>query len=81
MDLTTPQPNHEQGTHFWLITIQASHPGGGVSTRYFQGTVTPAPGETRMDVFNRLLQEVSEVEPAFRQNGVVLAFDLQPNQL
>jgi hypothetical protein len=69
----------QQGTHFWLMTIQKAVSGG---IRYLdaQGTWTPGPAETRMDAFNSIRLDVEMRDPRI-QGGVVLAFDIQPNQL
>ena len=72
--MTTAQ-SAEQGTHFWHMTLQR---GNHQADHY--GTFTPKPTETRLDVFNWLYSHVTEKDPSV-QDGVVLAFDIQPNQL
>lgn len=64
----------EQGTHFWLMTVQTPHPGGGTSVSTRWGDITPGIDDTRESIF-RLLFEA--IDPSAN----VLAFDLQPNQL
>jgi hypothetical protein len=69
----------QQGTHFWFMTIQtASEDGSRISD--YAGTVTPARGKTRMDMFNQVREEIGSYAPHTRA-GAVLAFDLQPNKL
>lgn len=75
--MTTPQP--EQGGHFWFMTIQTPNTIGYYMNCY-QGTWTPQPGETRLDTFNAIRSYVDENDPRAR-GGIVIAFDLQPNQL
>jgi len=65
----------EQGTHFWFMSIRA--PEGAMS---FTGTVTPGPGETRLDLFGRIHDQIVSENPAVR-DASVLAFDIQPNQI
>lgn len=69
----------EQGTHFWFMTIQTPNAGGYYLNSY-QGTITPRQGSTRLDLFNRLVAEVHELDPK-SQGGAAIAFDVQPNRL
>lgn len=68
-----------QGSHFWFMTIQTANATGYYVNSY-QGAWTPAPGETRLDVFNAIRRFVEEQDPRSR-GGVVTGFDLQPNTI
>lgn len=70
----------QQGTHFFLITIQYPRPGGTVGITSANGAWTPARKSTRLDVFNAIRAELESQYPECR-GGTVLAFDLQPNRL
>lgn len=70
----------EQGSHFWFMTIQAPNSTGGFYMNSYQGTRTPKRGSTRLDLFNSIRQEIGENDP-LGKNGVVIAFDIQPNKL
>jgi len=72
-------PMGKQGTHFWFMTVHMVANGQPI-TRSFHGTVTPLRGETRFDLFNRLVADVAEADPR-TANGGVQAFDVQPNKL
>jgi len=65
-----------QGSHFWFMVI--AMPGGNVGS--YQGTITPRPGATRLDMFNQVREDVRRHAPATTA-GAVTAFDVQPNQL
>lgn len=71
-----------QHSHFWLIVIQTPNtptsPGYYVGTTY--GTLTPSPGATRFDLFSMARAYAEAKDPRLR-GGVVLAFDIQPNQI
>lgn len=69
----------EQGTHFYFITLQQAN-ARGIYTNTLSGYWTPAPGQTRLDVFNEIRAKF-EARDAGVRGGVVLAFDIQPNQL
>jgi hypothetical protein len=69
----------EQGSHFWLMVIEAPS-AMGVRINSYQGTRTPGRGMTRLDLFNSVRAEVEERDPLSR-GGVVTAFDVQPNKL
>ena len=73
------EPTPEQGTHFWFMSVMAVNPRGPWMNDY-QGTVTIAPDATRLELFNQIREEVAEKDPRSR-GAVVLAFDIQPNQL
>jgi hypothetical protein len=65
----------KQGTHFWLMTFadERGHYGA-------NGTMTPEPGATRIDMYNVIHATLVERDPDLR--GVpVIAFDIQPNRL
>ncbi|MET8826070.1 hypothetical protein ABZX40_13440 [Streptomyces sp. NPDC004610] len=67
-----------QGTHHYVLTLQAVV-GGGVAFASRVGTVTPHPGATRHDIYLDLRAEIVRTSPDLAQ-GSVLFFDLQPNQ-
>lgn len=46
----------------------------------YQGLTTPERGETRIDLFNRIRQEIERDYPS-SVRGAVIAFDVQPNKL
>jgi hypothetical protein len=46
----------------------------------YQGTVTPSPDATRLELFNQIRQEVAGNDPRSR-GAIVLSFDIQPNEL
>jgi hypothetical protein len=73
------EPTPEQGTHFWFISIQTSN-ARGIYTNSYQGAWTPPPGATRLDMFNKI-QDLVETEDPRARGGMVIAFDIQPNQL
>jgi len=64
---------------FWLMTIQTPNRAGYNITDY-QGVTTPAPGTTRLDLFNQIRNEIYREYPQ-SQGGAVIAFDLQANEL
>lgn len=64
-----------QGTHFWSVSFAK----GGDST-FFNGTCTPPPGATRLDMFNDIVDTIIKEYPRV-SGAAVLAFDIQPNQL
>jgi hypothetical protein len=69
----------KQGTHFYLIAIQYAIERGWAVTGS-KGTWTPGRKQSRLDVFNEIWQRTVEKHPEVAE-GVVLAFDLQPNKL
>lgn len=78
--METDKPDTEsQGTHFWFMSIQVANPQG-YTLWDLQGTITPVPGVTRLDLFNGLRADAAEHRPELR-SGAVIAFDIQPNQL
>ena len=64
---------------FWFMTIQKPNAHGYFLNSY-QGTLTPAPGTTRLTLFNEIREEVDRQDPR-TIGGVVIAFDVQPNEL
>lgn len=68
-----------QGSHFWFMTIQTANAAGYYLNSY-QGTWTPVPGETRLDVFNAIRRFVEEKDPRC-MGGVATVFDVQPNTI
>lgn len=73
-----PEPV-EQGTHFWFMTIQTPNASGYFVNSY-QGTWTPRTGATRLDTFNDIRRYV-DGEDLRARGGIVISFDIQPNQL
>jgi hypothetical protein len=73
------EPASEQGTHFWFMSIQTPN-ATGVYTNSYQGAWTPALRATRLDMFNEIQAFVENEDPRAR-GGMVVAFDIQPNQL
>jgi hypothetical protein len=73
------KPNERQGTHFWFLTMQTPN-ASGIYMNTYQGTWNPAPDATRLDMFNRIRSFVEEKDPRSR-GGMVISFDIQPNQL
>jgi hypothetical protein len=65
-----------QGTHHFVITLENPQYGS-VSC---SGTVTPPPGQTRHDVFQRIFSGLVNNAPQFA-GANVLFFSLEPNQL
>jgi hypothetical protein len=72
--------NSEQGTHFFLITIQYTRTNGSFGITSANGAWTPDRKATRLDVFNAIRAELESQHPECR-GGAVLAFNLQPNKL
>lgn len=70
----------EQGTHFWTMTVQAPNATGRTNITFGWGTWTPKKGQTRYDVFPEIRAALAEQYP-HAADGVVLAFDIQPNKL
>ncbi|WP_032761244.1 hypothetical protein [Streptomyces alboviridis] len=68
-----------QGTHFWFMAIQTPN-SAGYNVGSYQGAVTPPPGFTRLAFFNEMRAEIDRRHPEAK-GGVVIAFDVQPNQL
>jgi hypothetical protein len=69
----------EHGSHFWLMVIQTPN-AGGLYVNSYQGTWTPGPGATRLDMFNTVRSYINEQDPR-AQGGIAVAFDFQPNRL
>ncbi|MFF3547027.1 hypothetical protein ACFYXD_34970 [Streptomyces platensis] len=67
-----------QGSHFWFATITVPNAQGYWMNGY-QGTLTPPPGATRLDMFNAIRAEIDERDPRAR-GGLMTTFDIQPNQ-
>ncbi|MFI1678822.1 hypothetical protein [Streptomyces sp. NPDC020607] len=72
--------NTSQGSHQYLLTLQAPHPSGGFAISTWTGTCTPTEGTTRHDIYQQLRQDVEREAPNFA-GASLLFFDLQPNQL
>lgn len=69
----------EQGTHFFFITIQQGNARGYI-TNTLSGTVTPRLGQSRFDLFTQTRARFEQLDPRIR-DGIVIAFDIQPNTL
>ncbi|MGQ5576350.1 hypothetical protein [Streptomyces sp. ECR3.8] len=69
----------KQVPHFWFMTIQTPN-GAGYRLNSYQGVLTPAPGTTRLSLFNEIRAEIDERDP-LAVGGVAIAFDVQPNEL
>ncbi|MER7955168.1 hypothetical protein [Streptomyces sp. NPDC096030] len=72
----TPTPAAAQGSHMWVLTLQA--PGRGMTTHY--GTWTPPAGATRFDAFATLRGYVVAQHPDMASATTVF-FSLKSNQL
>lgn len=70
----------KQGSHFWLMVIQWPDKTVGNTVGSYQGVTTPERGETRLDLFNRVREQIRSDYPDSRV-GAVIAFDVQPNHL
>lgn len=68
-----------QGSHFWFMVIQTPN-AGGLYVNSYQGTWTPEPTATRLDMFNKIRSFIDEKDPRAR-GGIATAFDLQPNTI
>jgi hypothetical protein len=71
--------SEEQGTHFWFMTMQVPN-ALGLYVNSYQGTWSPSLGATRFELFNEIRDYVERNDPKIA-GGMVLAFDIQPNQL
>lgn len=71
--------NEHQGPLFWFMSIQTAN-GAAFYVIGYQGTWVPKPGATRLDLFHEIRQYVGDREPRSR-DGVVVAFDIQPNKI
>ncbi|MFJ5644060.1 hypothetical protein [Streptomyces sp. NPDC093223] len=70
---------NKQVPHFWFMTIET--PGVGASrVGSYQGLRTPRRGQTRLELFNSIRAEIEERDPLTR-GGVVVGFDIQPNEM
>jgi hypothetical protein len=73
----TPAPAATgQGSHHYVLTLEL--PGRMSSTR--SGTITPAAGASRHDVFMALRNQISDQHPELSTGNVVF-FSLEPNRL
>lgn len=77
---TQPQPTAPaQGSHFFAITLQA--PGyDGFEINTYSGTVTPAPGQTRYDLYQQLRNEIAASNPDMARSNT-LFFSVESNAL
>ncbi|MFE0692953.1 hypothetical protein [Streptomyces sp. NPDC058869] len=69
----------EPNSHFWFMSVMTMNAAGPWFNDY-QGTLTLAPGATRLEVFNQIREEVAQNAPRSR-GALVIAFDVQPNEL
>lgn len=69
----------EPNSHFWFMSVVTMNAVGPWFNDY-QGTLTLAPGATRLEVFNQIREEVAQNDPRSR-GSLVIAFDIQPNEL
>lgn len=69
----------EQGTHFWFMSL-ALITREGMSYYRRTGHLSLNPGATRFTAFEEILGAMKEQTPLLH-NAVVLAFDIQPNEL
>lgn len=67
----------EQGSHFWLMVVEDRR---GRDHYAGSGTTTPPAGATRRDMRDLLLADLEAEYPQAR-GGILIAFDIQPNQL
>lgn len=74
-----PAPAPSQGSHHWVITLEAPH-GTGKAAHTSQGTLTPAPGYTRANAFTDIYTALVDRNPQLRGANVVF-FTLEPNAL
>ncbi|MEU6284942.1 hypothetical protein [Streptomyces sp. NPDC047028] len=68
-----------QGSYFWIMTMQVPSEKGAVLYNY-QGTVTPAKHNTRLDLFNEIRKNLTGRFPHLG-DAIVVTFDVQPNRL
>jgi hypothetical protein len=61
------------------MTIQTPN-AAGYQLNDYQGVLTPKPGTTRLSLFNDIRAEIEQADP-LSAGGVVIAFDVQPNEL
>lgn len=66
----------EQGSHHYVLTVDL--PGKTAATLH--GTHTPAPGQSRQDVFLAIRREIARNNPDL-ERGTIIFFSLEPNQL
>ena len=75
---TAPAPA-AQGSHHFILTLQASH-GSGFQVFTTQGNHTPAAAWTRQDFYEQVRSSVVREHPELSRANV-LFFDVQPNRL
>ncbi|MFB7398273.1 hypothetical protein [Streptomyces sp. NPDC056191] len=74
-----PAPAPTQGTHHWILTLEAPH-GSGKAAHTAQGSLTPAAGYTRANAFTDLYNALVERNPKLR-GATVVFFSVEPNAL
>ncbi|MCC9312082.1 hypothetical protein LN042_34345 [Kitasatospora sp. RB6PN24] len=72
-------PAAEQGTHFYVLTLQKPA-GHGMAIATTSGTHTPPAGWTTHDFYLAARDDLERSQPELR-GGVVVFFDVRPNQL
>ncbi|MFJ1865530.1 hypothetical protein ACIOD1_12945 [Streptomyces sp. NPDC088097] len=71
--------SEQQGTHFIFMSLTVPTPQGFMTLRR-SGAITPPPGATRLDMFEKLRQQVLAEDPSYAE-AAVISFDIQPNKL
>jgi len=65
-----------QGTHLYVLSLFIH----GYADTTLHGTITPAPGATRRDIFNQLRENAARNDKRWLK-ALVVFFSLEPNQL
>lgn len=82
---SAPTGPDAQGTHHWVLSVQwpTKHRGGRMSGANYGSTTTPAPGETRADVYDRIRNHVYRdlLATIGVDSPTVVFWTLEPNQL
>lgn len=72
-------PAAEQGTHFYVLTLQKPA-GHGMALATTSGTHTPPTNWSTYDFYLAVRADLERNQPELR-GGVVVHFDIRPNQL
>lgn len=80
--MTAPIPPgpDPQGTHHWVISVKWPIGPGQEATATYRSTITPAPGQTRAEIYESIRDFVMR-DATSGQPPTVLFFSLEPNQL
>lgn len=70
----------ESTEYFWMVTRQIPVSDSGFQMSTSNGTIDVSPGNTRLDLYSKILRHVVESTPG-QQLGCVVFFSLEPNQL